>query len=331
MVMRLCVVCTYAQNVFRREPENPSGKKMASTVCNTATLEWKSIFFCCYIKTTHYNVHAHPVNKARFLSCVFVLAFSANGFWPKPNCRCSEVKEGVFYSNPNNSNDQWRSERKGAMQTEINLVTGDTSTWQVSWENDCQYTLKYLSGGKQLKKEETAFLKEHSIVFAINAVTSDYYIISQYIDKAGNIPFMIDTMWRREIKHPTDKRLFSLTTEKEIRKARFKDTSKYALLYVYRPSKLVCSFIDYPLFCNSMLMCNMASRSAAYVFKIWKEGPLWIEGQNNKHKDREDLDIQFGQKYYLLCNIRWSASRCIPYLSGVDKEKGEAGFLEAQY
>lgn len=266
-----------------------------------------------------------------FLLVSLFFLFQPMAFCQTATTGCSEVKEGIFYSNPKNSNDQWRSERKGTLQTEINLLTGDTSAWQVSWENDCQYALKYVSGGKQLKKEETAFLKEHTIVFAINAVNPDYYIISQYIDKAGNLPFMTDTMWRREIKNPTDKRLFSSITEKEIRKARFRDTSNYALLYVYRPSKLVCSFIDYPLFCNGMLMCNMAGKSAAYVFKIWKEGPLRIEGQNNKHKDREDLDIQFGQKYYLHCNIRWNASRCTPYLSLVDKEKGEAGFLEAQY
>jgi len=244
---------------------------------------------------------------------------------------CTSLKSGTFYSYPKNTLEQWKSERTGEYQKETNLVTGDTSLWKVSWQKGCNYTLKYVSGGKDLKKEELAFVKQHVLVFTVNSETEDYYVFSEYVDKVSKTPFLADTMWKREKARVTDNRLFSEIKPQDLRKLRFKDTSQYALVYVYRPGKLVCSIISYILYCNDIPMSAMKSKSA-YVFKVYKEGPVkfWAENKNGI-KSYIDLSIQFGKKYYLNCDINWSADRCIPDLSEDSKEKGETRFNEALY
>ena len=62
---------------------------------------------------------------------------------------CHNLKSGTFYSYPPNVNDNWKSERNGDMQAEINLTTGDTLYFQVAWSGNCQYSLTYKSGGKK--------------------------------------------------------------------------------------------------------------------------------------------------------------------------------------
>jgi len=242
---------------------------------------------------------------------------------------CTVVRDGIFYSYPKNTTEQWKSERAGNIQHEINLANGDTSVWQINWQNDCSYTMKYLSGGKQLKKEDLALLKQHNLAFKIETVTKDYYIFSEYLDKVSKTPFLKDTMWTAEKNIVADNRLFSLTTQQEVRKSHFKDTSQYALLYVYRPSKLVCSLVEYLVNANDVAMCSARSNSA-YIFKIWKEGTIRLSAKNNNKGTEEKLDVQLGHKYYLKCDINWNMDRCIPAISIVDEAKGLAGFLEVQ-
>jgi hypothetical protein len=242
---------------------------------------------------------------------------------------CSDLKEGTYFTYPKNTQDHWKSERTGNFQKETNLGTGDTSTWQVKWQNNCRYTMKYIAGGKDLKKEEQDFVHKHVLAFEINSVTPDYYIFSEYIDKVEKTPFLVDTMWRKEKTIVADKRVYMEVQYKDIRKMHFKDTSQYALLYIYRSSKLVCSLVDYLVTANDVAMCSMKTKTA-YVFKVTKEGKIHLTGSNGNKKSSVDLDIQFGNKYYLNCDIHWSMDRCIPDLSLTEKGKGEADFAAAQ-
>jgi hypothetical protein len=242
---------------------------------------------------------------------------------------CSELKEGTFFTYPKNTLEHWRSERTGSIQKETNLGTGDTSTWQVKWQSNCRYTMKYIAGGKDLKKEERDFVKNHSLAFEINTVTSDYYIFSEYIDKVGKTAFLVDTMWRKEKTSISDNRFYAEVQYKDIRKMHFRDTSQYALLYVYRSSKFVCSLVDYLVTANDVAMCNMKTKTA-YVFKVTREGKIHLTGSNGNKKSSVDLEIHFGNKYYLNCDIHWNMDRCIPDLSLVEKGKGEADFVAAQ-
>lgn len=243
---------------------------------------------------------------------------------------CPDIQNGVYYSYPLNSNDRWKSERNGDIQQEINLETGDTLLFKVSWGRKCEYTLNYKSGGEKLKKEELAFLKQYKFVYTISEVTPNYYIAATYLNEPNNYPVSVDTMWNKERPVSHDRLVFTNLSAKDMRKARLKDTSQFALLYVYRPSKFKCSAIGFPLYANNMLMCGFPENGGAFVFKVLKQGPMRLQGQHKQHKDYLDLDIRFGQKYYVRVDTKWSIARCIPYLSEMENMKGQEEFLEAQ-
>ena len=244
---------------------------------------------------------------------------------------CQNVKEGIFYSYPTNANDNWKSVRTGDLQQEINLTTGDTILFQVSWPDKCQYSLKYKSGGKKLSRDVLTMFKQYAYVSVITQATPDYYITTSYLESPKNYPIAVDTMWNAERKVSSDRVVFSALSPSEQRKAKLKDTSSFALLYVYRPSKFICSGVSFPLYGNDVLMCGFPEKGGAYVFKVQKQGPIRLTGQHRQNKDYLDVDFRFGQKYYVRVDTKWSMSRCIPFLMEKDKVKGEEEFIESQY
>ena len=244
---------------------------------------------------------------------------------------CPGIQTGVFYSYPLNTADRWKSERTGDIQQEINLETGDTLLFKVSWGRNCTYTLKYMSGGKKISKEELALLKQYSLVHTVSESTPGYYIATTYLNEPNDYPISVDTMWNKEKTLIHDRVVFTNLSPADMRKTKLKDTSKFALLYVYRPSRFVCGGIGFPMYANNMLMCGFPAKGGAFVFKIVKQGPMRLQGQHKQKKDYLDLDISFGQKYYVRVDTKWSMARCIPYLTEKDKLKGQEEFLEAQY
>jgi hypothetical protein len=271
-----------------------------------------------------------PACFRSLLFCLLILPFkqiaAQNGLTTCPN-----LKEGTFYSYPLNSNDNWKSIRNGTIQEEINLTTGDTLYFDVTWTGDCLYTLKYKSGGKKLDRQALAIFKQYSFVNVIQHTAPGYYVTTSYLDAATNYPISIDTLWHSEQKPSSDRIVFTALNAAGQRKAKLKDTSSFALLYVYRPSKFICSAVSFPMYGNDLLMCGFPEKGGAFVFKIQKQGPLRLQGQHRQKKDYLDLDIRFGQKYYVRVDTKWSMSRCIPYLTEKEKEKGEEEFLEAQF
>ncbi len=256
-----------------------------------------------------------------------VLIVSSASAQPDP-AACEKLKTGIFYSYPVNVNDNFKSERSADRQLEINTVTGDTIYFQIKW-NKCQYSLKYISGGNKLSREVLKLFKEHTIVSVITDVTAYYYVATNYIDDATTTyPISVDTLWNSEQMVPSDCVVLRALTPAEQRKAKLKDTSSFALLYLYRPSRFVCSGIHFPLYNDDILMCGFPEHGGGYVFKIYKQGPLRLQGQHRQKKDYLDLNIHFGQKYYVRVDTKWSMARCIPFLIEKDKEKGEEEFLE---
>ena len=214
------------------------------------------------------------------------------------------------------------------MQAEINKVTGDTINFQVAWKNNW-YSLNYKSGGKKLSRDVLRLFKEHTIVSVITNVTPTYYIATNYLDDpATTYPISVDTLWYSEQIVSADRVKFKALTPTELRKAKLKDTSTFALLYVYRPSKFICSGIHFPLYSGDVLMCEFPEHSGGYVFKVYKQGPLRLQGQHRQKKDYMDLDIRFCQKYYVRVDTKWSMARCIPFLTEKDIAKGEAEFAD---
>jgi hypothetical protein len=265
-----------------------------------------------------------------FLFCLSLLPFQKT-FAQNDQPPCVNVKDGTFYSYAVNSNDNWKSVRNGDVQEEINLITGDTIHFQVKWANNCEYSLKYKSGGKNLGRDVLALFKQYAYVSVIKEVAPEYYVTTSYLDATTNYPVAVDTMWHSERKVSSDRIVFTALNAAAQRKAKLKDTSSFALLYVYRPSKFVCGGVSFPMYGNDILMCGFPEKGGGFVFKVHKQGPLRLQGQHRQKKDYLDLDIRFGQKYYVRVDTKWSMARCIPFLTEKDKEKGEAEFLESQY
>lgn len=265
----------------------------------------------------------------KILSHIFlffiVLLLSNQGFCQS----CSDLKSGTFYSYPKNSSEQWKIVREGSSERYVNLVTGDSIVWKIDWQNECQFKMKYMGSSGQLKKESAELFKNHVLVLSVEANKENYYLTNYYLDKKSKVAFLSDTVWKQQ-RMVTDKILFSEVAPNETRRLKFKDTSQYALLYVYRSGKFVGSLADFILKCEGVTMAKMNNQSA-YVFKIWKESKLHFIAQTINHEDRVDIDFQFGHKYYLNCDIKLTLDNGgRPVLHVVDKDKGESGFFSAQ-
>lgn len=220
---------------------------------------------------------------------------------------CKDLKEGIFYSYPKNTDSKYLYERTGDYQKETDLKKGDTTLWKVKWKNDCTYSIEYISGNNKTNEEAFELLKKkkHKLLFEIKRITDDYYTYASYLDKTSNLPLELDTLWLHEKINPVSNMLFEVVTkESDLRKPRFSDTAKYALLYVYRPGKITNSLAGFPLYFDNNIMCIMKNKSG-YIFKILKEGTFEIGSKLMDNSSVTKLDIEFGKRYYVKSIINW--------------------------
>jgi hypothetical protein len=221
---------------------------------------------------------------------------------------CADIKTGVFYFYPKNSTDRFVSTRDDKQVIEKNTVKGDSTIWEITWNSDCEYSLKYLSGNAKMPDDTKAFFQKHKLVYQISNVTPEYYTFTGYVDKIKNNPIQADTIWLNERVNIPDNRLFkNIPNPAVLRKERFSDTSKYAVLYVYRPGKLTNSLGSYLIYFDDNIMCVAKNRSG-YIFKIFKEGQFTIKSRLYKDESSTMLDVKFGKTYYVKSMIHWTIS-----------------------
>jgi hypothetical protein len=91
--------------------------------------------------------------QSPFVQCLivplFIVLTMQFAIAQKGNENCPDLRAGTFYSYPVNSNDNWKSERRGDYQTDINLTNSDTVVFKITWDNNCRYSLRYASGGRK--------------------------------------------------------------------------------------------------------------------------------------------------------------------------------------
>lgn len=245
---------------------------------------------------------------------------------------CTELKDGIFYSYPKNSDKQYEIKRNGDYQEEIDLATGDTSKWKVAWINDCTYSLIYLSGSTTLKDDMKAFMKSHKLVTVIENISGDFYTYKLYIDKAVGKFILSDTIWAQKKPVVTNNTLFESVSEKQYIK-KLNSKNDYALLYVYRPGKFAGSKGEYILYFDDNIMCISKNKSA-YIFKIFKEGNFKLSAKLYNQKEvTQNIEIKLGQKFYLKAGVKFvatTASGWRPDLLIIDSEKGSDEFSEIE-
>ena len=125
---------------------------------------------------------------------------------------CDKLKTGTFYLFPSDLNKHYQAIRKGSIQIETDLDTGDTAILKIEWPRECTYTLQYISGTKQRSKEEDDFWANHKITFDIVETGKDFYIFKGYVEDEPSFPTLQDTIW---LRLPAYKTSFPSTLRKQ--------------------------------------------------------------------------------------------------------------------
>jgi hypothetical protein len=212
------------------------------------------------------------------------------------------------------------------------MVTGDTALWEIKWQPDCSYSLKYISGNAKISGETRDFLEKHTMIYKIFSITDSCYTFKGYADKTSNLPLQEDTMWMNVKSNVASKELFKkMPNASFLRKERFRDTSKYAVLYFYRPGKLSNSLANYLIYFDNNVMC-VAKNNTGYIFKILKEGEFEIKSKLLKDESAVKLNVEFGHTYYVKSMIHWTISKRLYNfkldMEIIKPERGEEEFYD---
>ena len=121
----------------------------------------------------------------------------------------------------------------------------------------------------------------------------------------------MDTFWiNPKIPDITQKgnvfKIFDNRNEPEI--DLIKDTSKYALLYIYRSKKLTNALANYIVEINRIPALIMQNNSG-FIVKIVKQGKLTINSRLGEDNSLAELNIEFGKKYFVKSIIHWTISK----------------------
>ena len=219
---------------------------------------------------------------------------------------CPALKTGIFYSYPKNTADKYVTYREKGIAKEYDLVKGDSSIWKVDWKDDCTYSLKYVSGSAKLNPEMDDFVRKHTLLFTIRETTADYYVFNTFIDKLKGIQLGSDTMWLREKLNHVPTRLFEpVANPQAVKKARFSDTSQYAVVYLYRPGKFTNSVGEgFMVSLDELPIAKMPNKTA-YIFKVFQPGNHTFSSRLDKDESKAVVNIEMGKSYYVKAAINW--------------------------
>lgn len=276
-----------------------------------------------------------PLISLLSLAFLFILTLSLpiRGACQARNVTCADIKTGIFYYYPKNSASHYISNRSEKYVNEKDAVTGDSTVWEINWIDDCTYALKFVSSTSKVDEGTLKIIQHYKLVYKINSITNDYYTFKGYIDKTTNIPISDDTIWTSEKVVIPDTRLFQkVANQGIIKKDHFSDTSRYALLYVYRPRKFTNSANNYLLYFNETPMC-VVQNGQGFIFKIFKEGLAEIKSRLHKDESGVKLDIKFGNIYYVKSMVHWTITKRMDVfkldMQVMKPEEGQDEFLNA--
>jgi hypothetical protein len=247
---------------------------------------------------------------------------------------CAYLKTGIYYSYPRNTSTRYICVRDGDREKEIDMDTGDSSVWQIQWLDDCSYTMKYLSGNDELKPRDQQFLDKHIIALRIEKSTTDYYVYSAHADKISKRSYATDTFWLHEKSLVVSNQPFQfIRNELFLTKTHFSDTSRYAVIYLYRPGKLTNSWAVVPVYCNDTLLWIAHNRTGTLI-KVTREGVLELTSKVFKDVSSVKVDVRFGQKYYIKSMIHWGFSsrgyNFILEMAAIKPEMGQPEFEQVR-
>lgn len=266
------------------------GNSPAAGIKKTATFIFENLFMRSLYK----------IGLAAGLCCLLSASLIA-----QKSLTCADVHQGMFYNYPRDTSSRYADFYEGGYLHETNLATGDTSLWKLTWKDECTYTLSLvdLNGENELRTRR--LMKKHRLAFTIDHLASDYYTFTSYLDKPGSVLLMTDTMWLHEKANAAASYLVEAVPGSEANRAfPISDTSKYALLYVYRPGKITMSLDNYLLYFDGNLV-GVAKNNSGLLFKVLKEGEFRFSSRIYKAESSLPLTIRFGNTYYVKTYLEW--------------------------
>ncbi len=247
----------------------------------------------------------HCKKRVIFLMLYFLISI-ASAF--SQALTCNDVKNGVFISFSKTNGSRSVYTRSGNVQKELNTSTKESILWDVEWIDDCSYYLKYNSGLEDNPKQELEKIKKHKILVKILSVSQDYYLYQSFLDKESNPAILKDTLWIKQRKDAKNRVINNpgIDSILAVRKAVFDASlARAATLYIYRPQKFAEGGDDCVIYYNDTAVCTMTNKSA-YVIRLFKEGPATLTAKLRKQEMSVKLDVKYGEKYYVRCDLKWA-------------------------
>ncbi len=244
---------------------------------------------------------------------------------------CSQLKDVTLYSYPRNSIDQYKVVRSGRNQVAYNLKTGDSSVYTVKWDKDCRYSLTFVSSSEKKSAAELEVLKTYKFAYNIVAAMPDYYVYTLYLNGVGNTRMehshlSTDTAWLKPVTVPGNQELFRALKEKpSYLKKHFNDTSSYAIVYLYRPSRLPAMGANFNVYYDGDFVYP-ATNGSKIAYKVYKEGRIKLFAKHNYVEAILPLDVQFGHTYYVECAMDNAPPPAKPRLKLREEEKGKMDY-----
>jgi hypothetical protein len=274
--------------------------------------------------------------KHFILAVIFFSVFPFFSSAQDSKLNCQDIKTGIFYYYPKNSTGPYIVYMTDGFEKDIDMITGDTTLWEIDRIDDCSYKqLLIATNDRNVTEGNRKALKKHKIISKTLAITDDYLIYADYLDKISDQPFARDTAWFHEkIDYKNSAVYQRITDSSYITNAHFTDTSKYALLYVYRPGRTMRIFDRYPIYINDVFICE-AKNKIGYLFKIYKEGTYTFKSRIYYNADSVAVDIKFGKTYYVrsleLNPIKFREDKFNLKMELIDPETGQAEFNNVKF
>lgn len=100
---------------------------------------------------------------------------------------CLSFKTGKYELLDEQNSVHYLVERNDSIQTETNLITGQSSSFKIKWLNSCDYQLEMISGSNQAME----FYKGKKLIVKIIEIYPDGYKFSSQLDGDERIRYHI--------------------------------------------------------------------------------------------------------------------------------------------
>jgi len=237
--------------------------------------------------------------KMRIILLLILAFLVRNPFAFGQTADCSNFHSGLFHVYFPTSRLHYLVERDNQMQKEVLEGNTDTLFSHLNWLDDCDFTLQYFANGNPLSKEQEKFFKHHKLFCHLEPAGTDFCVYTESADDIRGQLMKKDTLWLHEVSQAAyTPVLMRVRSESILRGMHFSDTSRYAVVYIYRSKTGTFPGAAYNIFVEGNPICAMSNNSS-YIFAVYRKGPLLLTSRFSQDTSAISLDLEAGKSYYL--------------------------------